>query len=168
MPLHRRPRHWRPHRSDRTPGRPRTRPLRHHITADLSLLFATRSAFTRGGTLRGRGAIRPPARPDWPLVRDQDEETAVQSPDGGTKITWGGPPLMPDPGKDLHFDLAPGGDQRAEVERLPSLGAKRLDHAPGGNGAVLDGRPGWQRWRPAARPGHVMPRAAPVGTPVPG
>ncbi|WP_030542198.1 VOC family protein [Streptomyces albus] len=72
----------------------------------------------------------------WPLVWDQDEETAVQSPDGGTKITWGGPPLLPDPGKDLHLDLAPDGDQRAEVERLLSLGAKRLDHAPGGDGAV--------------------------------
>ncbi|MEU4685620.1 VOC family protein [Streptomyces xinghaiensis] len=73
----------------------------------------------------------------WPLVWDQDEETAVQSPDGGTKITWGGPPLMPDPGKDLHLDLAPDGDQRAEVERLLSLGAKRLTRpAPGGDGVV--------------------------------
>lgn len=27
----------------------------------------------------------------WPLVWDQDEETAIQSPNGGTKITWGGP-----------------------------------------------------------------------------
>ncbi|MFE1752392.1 VOC family protein [Streptomyces anandii] len=73
----------------------------------------------------------------WPLVWDQDEETAIQSPDGGTKITWGGPPLMPDPGKDLHFDLAPDGDQQAEVERLLSLGAKRVDSAHGGDGAVL-------------------------------
>ncbi|CAM5392132.1 VOC domain-containing protein OS=Streptomyces microflavus OX=1919 GN=Smic_79680 PE=4 SV=1 [Streptomyces microflavus] len=24
----------------------------------------------------------------WPLVWDQDQETAIQSPDGGTKITW--------------------------------------------------------------------------------
>ena len=29
----------------------------------------------------------------WPLVWDQDEETAIQSPHGGTKITWGGPPV---------------------------------------------------------------------------
>ena len=28
----------------------------------------------------------------WPLVWDQDEETAIQSPAGGVKITWGGPP----------------------------------------------------------------------------
>ncbi|MFE5399284.1 VOC family protein [Streptomyces sp. NPDC056568] len=73
----------------------------------------------------------------WPLVWDQDEETAIQSPNGGTKITWGGPPLMPDPGKDLHFDLVPDGDQQAEVERLLTLGAKRLDSAHGEEGAVL-------------------------------
>ncbi|NGO72183.1 VOC family protein [Streptomyces boncukensis] len=73
----------------------------------------------------------------WPLVWDQDEETAIQSPNGGTKITWGGPPLMPDPGKDLHFDLAPDGDQQAEVERLLSLGAKRPDAAHGEDGTVL-------------------------------
>ena len=29
----------------------------------------------------------------WPLVWDQDEETAIQSPQGGTKISWGGPPV---------------------------------------------------------------------------
>ncbi|MGW5773660.1 VOC family protein [Streptomyces longwoodensis] len=73
----------------------------------------------------------------WPLVWDQDEETAVQPPDGGTKITWGGPPLMPDPGRDLHLDLAPDGGQEAEVERLLALGAKRLDAAHGGDGAAL-------------------------------
>lgn len=31
----------------------------------------------------------------WPLVWDQDEETAIQAPYGGSKITWSGPPLMP-------------------------------------------------------------------------
>jgi len=31
----------------------------------------------------------------WPLVWDQDEETAVQSPAGGTKVSWGGPPVSP-------------------------------------------------------------------------
>lgn len=87
----------------------------------------------------------------WPLVWDQDEETAVQSPDGGTKITWGGPPRMPDPGKDLHFDLAPDGDQQAEVERLLSLGAKRLDHAPGGNGAVRLADPDGNEFRVLAQ-----------------
>ena len=83
----------------------------------------------------------------WPLVWDQDEETAIQSPNGGTKITWGGPPLIPDPGKDLHFDLAPDGDQRAEVERLLSLGAKRLDSANGEDGAALLADPDGNEFR---------------------
>ena len=71
---------------------------------------------------------------DWPLVWDQDEETAIQSPRGGTKISWGGPPVAPKPGKNrLHFDIAPpaGTDQQAEVERLVSLGAKRIDIGQG-------------------------------------
>jgi Glyoxalase-like domain len=66
----------------------------------------------------------------WPLVWDQDQETAIRSPHGGPKITWGGPPLTPKTGKDrLHFDLAPParGDQQSEVDRLVSLGAARID-----------------------------------------
>ncbi|GAA1436186.1 hypothetical protein GCM10009601_63120 [Streptomyces thermospinosisporus] len=71
----------------------------------------------------------------WPLVWDQDEESAIQSPHGGTKITWGGPPLMPDAGRDLHFDLAPHGGQQQEVDRLLSPGAKHLGR--GEDGTVL-------------------------------
>ena len=70
----------------------------------------------------------------WPLVWDQDQETAIRSPHGGPKITWGGPPLRPKTGKDrLHFDLAPppGGDQLAEVDRLIALGATRADIGQG-------------------------------------
>jgi hypothetical protein len=70
----------------------------------------------------------------WPLVWDQDEETAIRSPHGGPKITWGGPPLTPKTGKyRLHFDLAPpvDGDQQVEVDRLVSLGAKRTDIGQG-------------------------------------
>ena len=66
---------------------------------------------------------------DWPLVWDQDQETAIQSPHGGSKVSWGGPPVAPKTGKNrLHFDIAPptGEDQQAEVERLISLGAKRI------------------------------------------
>jgi predicted enzyme related to lactoylglutathione lyase len=68
----------------------------------------------------------------WPLVWDQDQETAIRSPHGGPKISWGGPPLRPKTGKSrVHFDIAPlpGGDQLAEVGRLISLGAKRADVA---------------------------------------
>jgi predicted enzyme related to lactoylglutathione lyase len=66
----------------------------------------------------------------WPLVWDQDQETAIRSPHGGPKITWGGPPLMPRTGRNrLHFDLAPpvDGDQQAEVDRLVAIGATRID-----------------------------------------
>jgi predicted enzyme related to lactoylglutathione lyase len=66
----------------------------------------------------------------WPLVWDQDQETAIRSPRGGPKITWGGPPLKPKAGKNrLHFDLAPAAhaDVQAEVDRLVSLGAARID-----------------------------------------
>ncbi|MFE7808661.1 VOC family protein [Streptomyces sp. NPDC057430] len=68
----------------------------------------------------------------WPLVWDQDQETAIRSPHGGPKVTWGGPPLMHMTGRArLRFDLAPpaDGDQHAEVERLLSLGATRRDGA---------------------------------------
>ncbi|HET8615169.1 MAG TPA: VOC family protein [Actinomycetales bacterium] len=69
---------------------------------------------------------------DWPLVWDQDEETAIQSPVGGSKISWGGPPLPPKTGKyRWHFDLMPDGDQLAEVERLVALGAQRVDIGQG-------------------------------------
>jgi catechol 2,3-dioxygenase-like lactoylglutathione lyase family enzyme len=69
----------------------------------------------------------------WPLVWDQDQETAIRSPHGGPKITWGGPPFTPKTGRNrLHFDLAPAdGDQQAEADRLVSLGATRLDIGQG-------------------------------------
>ena len=70
----------------------------------------------------------------WPLVWDQDQETAIRSPYGGPKITWGGPPLTPRNGEDrVHFDLAPpvDGDQQAEVDRLVSLGATRTGDGRG-------------------------------------
>ncbi len=66
----------------------------------------------------------------WPLVWDQNQETAIRSPRGGPKITWGGPPVMPKTGKNrLHFDISPPlhADQRAEIDRLVSLGASRID-----------------------------------------
>jgi catechol 2,3-dioxygenase-like lactoylglutathione lyase family enzyme len=70
----------------------------------------------------------------WPLVWDQDQETAIRSPYGGPKISWGGPPLKTKIGKNrLHFDLAPTvhGDPQAEVDRLVSLGASRIDIGQG-------------------------------------
>jgi predicted enzyme related to lactoylglutathione lyase len=64
----------------------------------------------------------------WPLVWDQDPETAIRSPLGGSKITWGGTPPTSDPGTNrLHFDIAPAADADppSEVDRLVSLGATR-------------------------------------------
>ncbi len=69
---------------------------------------------------------------DWPLVWDQDEETAIQSPGGGSKITWSGPPLMERNGRDrLHLDLSVENETEleSEVERLTALGASRA-HEP--------------------------------------
>jgi hypothetical protein len=65
----------------------------------------------------------------WPLVWDQDEETAIQSPLGGTKIAWGGSSVPP-PVTFFRqrFDLAfSDGNARREIERLISLGATRID-----------------------------------------
>ncbi|WP_433346658.1 VOC family protein [Micromonospora sp. CA-111912] len=72
----------------------------------------------------------------WPLVWDQDQETAIQSPHGGTKVAWGGPPVTPKTGRSpQRFDLAPPhGDQQAEVDRLVSLGAAHF--GGGADGAV--------------------------------
>jgi hypothetical protein len=71
----------------------------------------------------------------WPLVWDHDGETAIRAPDGTRQfITWGGPPLAPKRGKNrLHLDVAPppDGDQSAEIARLLSLGAKRVDIGQG-------------------------------------
>ncbi|MEV7868839.1 VOC family protein [Streptomyces sp. NPDC088124] len=83
----------------------------------------------------------------WPLVWDQDQETAIRSPHGGPKVTWGGPPLMPRTGRSrLRFDLAPpaGGDPQAEVDRLVTLGATRIESGADEAGRVMmtdpDGR----------------------------
>jgi len=71
----------------------------------------------------------------WPLVWDQDQETAIRAPDGtGPLITWGGPPVEPKFAKNrLHLDIAPPAheDHGAEVDRLIALGAKRVDIGQG-------------------------------------
>ena len=65
----------------------------------------------------------------WPLVWHEDQETAVQSPRGGTKVAWGGPPVAPKVGTNRQrLELTPAeGDLSGEVDRLVSLGATRLD-----------------------------------------
>ncbi len=76
----------------------------------------------------------------WPLVWDQDQETSIQSPRGGTKISWGGPPVAPRSGRNrLHLHLAPpvGADQQAEVDRLVSLGATCVDEQCEAHGVAM-------------------------------
>ncbi len=69
----------------------------------------------------------------WPLVWDQDDETAIQSPGGGTKVAWGGARDEPKTGHSRQrFDLT-ATDVPTEVERLIGLGASRLGDR---NGAV--------------------------------
>ena len=66
---------------------------------------------------------------DWPLVWDQDEETAIQSPEGGSKVTWSGPPLTPRLGRDrLRLDIAvtDGTELAAATQRLVDLGAQSV------------------------------------------
>jgi Glyoxalase-like domain len=81
----------------------------------------------------------------WPLVWDQDQETAIQSPAGGAKIAWGGPPVAPRTGRNrMRFDIAPAadGDQQAEVDRLVALGATRVDLGRDTKGRVAMADPG--------------------------
>lgn len=81
----------------------------------------------------------------WPLVWDQDQETAIRAPYGGPIISWGGPPVNAKLGKNrLHLDLVPpaDGDRHAEVDRLLALGATRLDIGQGDVAWVVLADPG--------------------------
>ncbi len=83
---------------------------------------------------------------DWPLVWDQDGETAIQSPRGGTKITWGGPPVAAKQGRNrLRWVVETGDPLDTELDRLVGLGAalvrRDAEHAelvdPDGNEFIL-------------------------------
>ena len=75
-----------------------------------------------------------------PLVWDQDQETAIQLPPGGTKVAWGGPPVAPKTSRNRQrFVVAPvdaGVD--VEVERLVALGATRLGAGDDGTVELAD------------------------------
>lgn len=77
---------------------------------------------------------------NWPLVWDENDETAVQHPRGGTKVAWGGPPLAPKNGPNQQrFELATNRDSlSAEVERLRSLGATSARSGLDGTVELLD------------------------------
>jgi hypothetical protein len=83
----------------------------------------------------------------WPLVWDQDQETAVQSPRGGTKVAWGGPPVAPKSERNRQwFEIAPThGHQGQEIVRLVSIGATRLGRCE--DGAVMMADPDGNEFR---------------------
>ena len=82
---------------------------------------------------------------DWPLVHDEDGETAIQPPDGGFKIAWGGEPLNQRHGRNRMYFVLVADELEGEVERLSGLGAslveRRADEAqmadPDGNEVLL-------------------------------
>ena len=71
----------------------------------------------------------------WPIVFDQDGDTAIRAPDGRGPFVTFGPPVAASPtgANRLRLDLATpaGGDHEAEVERLVALGARRIDVGQG-------------------------------------
>lgn len=81
----------------------------------------------------------------WPLVWDEDGETAISPPEGGFKIAWGGPPLNEYAGRRRMYVELVADDLDAEVERLVSLGAREVERRgseveladPDGNEFVL-------------------------------
>lgn len=82
-------------------------------------------------TARGKSATSGVRRCGGRWSGTSDQETAIQSPAGGTKITWGGPPVAPKSGTNrlqLELALAADADFEAETDRLLSLGAR---HAAG-------------------------------------
>ncbi|MFD7075713.1 VOC family protein [Nocardioides sp. NPDC059952] len=71
----------------------------------------------------------------WPLVWDQDGETAVATPSGSAKVAWGGPPPVPRGPRDrFRFDLIAPEDTgpAAEIRRLRELGAAVVEETYGG------------------------------------
>lgn len=68
---------------------------------------------------------------EWPIVWDQGEQIAIQSPQGGTKIAWDRWPEPPSQGRDRQrFDLA-AADPASEVDRLVALGATAIGRRDG-------------------------------------
>ena len=68
----------------------------------------------------------------WPLVWDEDGETAIAPPDGRFKIAWGGPPLNERHGRNRMYFVLAADDVDAEVERLVGLGARMVGRTDDG------------------------------------
>jgi hypothetical protein len=71
----------------------------------------------------------------WPVVWDEGDEIAIQSPSGGTKLAWDAWPDAPRIGRDRQrFELTTD-DLDADVDRLMALGAAVVRTS--GSSAVL-------------------------------
>ena len=82
---------------------------------------------------------------DWPLVHDEDGETAIAPPGGGFKIAWGGEPLNERHGRNRMYLVLVADELDAEIDRLVGLGASLVERRgdevemadPDGNEFVL-------------------------------
>lgn len=76
----------------------------------------------------------------WPLVWEEGEETAIQSPLGGTKIAWSGEPVNPNAANDRQFFvLTVASDElEDEVSRLMTSGASGRATGPSGDTTLVD------------------------------
>jgi predicted enzyme related to lactoylglutathione lyase len=74
----------------------------------------------------------------WPLVWDRDEETAVQSPLGGTKISWGGPPVPPKRQRNRQRLELASTELSADLARLLALGATQSAPRRAGGAELAD------------------------------
>ncbi|GAB4003287.1 VOC family protein [Nocardioides ultimimeridianus] len=71
------------------------------------------------------------------LADPEGNELCVQSPFGGTKVAWGGPPVAPlEVPPRQWFELLIDDDPGAEIERLVAIGATRVSDSRG-PGVVL-------------------------------
>ena len=75
----------------------------------------------------------------WPVVWDRGPQTAIQSPHGGTKVSWDGPP-SPRRGRNRQrFDLTVvDGDLADEAARLTAIGATPLGSPTDGTAELAD------------------------------
>ncbi|PKH40694.1 hypothetical protein SAMN05192575_105214 [Nocardioides alpinus] len=68
---------------------------------------------------------------DWPLVHDEDGETAISPSGGGFKIAWGGEPLNERHARNRMHLVLVADELEAEVERLESWGASVTERTAG-------------------------------------
>ena len=94
----------------------------------------------------------------WSLVWDQDGETAIQSPRGGTKVAWAGSPVAPkrEPNQQ-RFDLVPA----AEMVKFAKNGSDTTTAARGASDETPQDQAARHAQARQARAGAVMPPPRP-------